>query len=120
MKNRQDYQIGSTFQHGGRTYKVEHQKEYKSCHGCAFCEPEGSRCTLNRIENDIPVCIGLHRADGLNVVFVETSENEVPFFIEERAKQEANELYPAEKYLDAVREAYIKGFVNGFSNNQQF
>lgn len=104
-------QIGQTFQHGNRTYEVCHAKEYKSCKGCAFCEPDGNRCTLNRVENDVPECIGLHRADGLNVVFVEVVNEKI---IEEIAKENALQLFPDDRFrIMELRDAYVKGFIQG-------
>ena len=98
--------IGETFQHGNQTFEVCHAKEYKSCHGCAFCEPDGNRCMLNRVENDVPECIGLHRADGLNVIFVAVDDN-----VYQKAKRLAEEFYPSDKYIEAVREAFCVGYL---------
>lgn len=87
MENKdKSLEIYMTFEHGGKTYKVEHAKEDKSCHGCAFCEIGGSRCTLNRVENGVPECVGLHRHDGMDVIFVEVNKT-INIDVEETARK---------------------------------
>lgn len=95
-----------TFEHGGKTYKVEHAKEDKSCYGCAFCEIGGSRCTLNRVENDVPECVGLHRHDGMDVIFVELANQ-----IEDFAKALAAKQYDTNNFIGQLK---AKCFVDGF------
>ncbi len=108
-----------TFEHDGKTYKVEHAKENKSCHGCAFCEIDGSRCTLNRVENDVPECIGLHRHDGMDVIFVEAPAKNQERTVEEYARSIASKRYDAnESFLEHVkRDCFVEGFMCCYGMN---
>ena len=101
-----------TFEHGGKSYKVEHAKEYKSCHGCAFCDSAGSRCTLNRIENDVPECIGLHRHDGMDVIFVEVNKP-IGKTAEDYAKSIAAKKYAGQHEQDC----FVEGFMTAVAIN---
>ena len=105
-----------TFEHDGKTYKVEHAKEDKSCHGCAFCEIGGSRCTLNRIENDVPECVGLHRHDGMDVIFVEMIPKNTGNPIEEYARSLAAKRY--REYLK--QDCFVEGFLAAYETDFSF
>ncbi len=109
-------ELYQNFEHGGKTYKVEHAKENKSCHGCAFCEIGGSRCTLNRIENDVPECVGLHRHDGMDVIFVELTPKDRCNPIEEYAKSLA-----AERYREYIKQdCFVEGFLAAYETDFSF
>lgn len=120
MEEKKNYTFGEKFVHDGKEYVVEHAKEYKSCHGCAFCEIGGSRCTLNRVENDVPECVGLHRHDGMDVIFVETVQANNDNDIVEFARALASTRYDATSFVGQVKiECFIEGFVSavGFNFN---
>ena len=116
--NNKSLDIYLTFEHGGKAYKVEHAKEDKSCHGCAFCEIGGSRCTLNRVENDVPECVGLHRHDGMDVIFVEVRDNEDDS-IRKLARKFAEEKYNTNgNFIElAKQDCFVEGFMTAVAIN---
>ena len=113
--NNKSLELYQNFEHGGKTYKVEHAKENKSCHGCAFCEIGGSRCTLNRVENDVPECVGLHRHDGMDVIFVEVNKT-ISIDVEETARKLAEKRYNTNgNFIELEkRECFVDGFLVAF------
>lgn len=104
--NNRSLELYQNFEHGGKTYKVEHAKENKSCHGCAFCEIGGSRCTLNRVENDVPECVGLHRHDGMDVIFVEVNKP-ISNSIEDYARTIAAKKYWGQHEQDCFFDGFM-------------
>ena len=116
MEEKKNYTFGEKFVHDGKEYVVEHAKEYKSCHGCAFCEIGGSRCTLNRVENDVPECVGLHRHDGMDVIFVELTPKDRCNPIEEYARSLA-----AEHYREYIKQdCFVEGFLAAYETDFSF
>lgn len=125
MKNKKDYQIGETFVHDGKQYKVSHVKEYKSCKGCAFVG-KNNTCTLDANNNDVPECLGGSRSDGLNVIFKQVKPvlNELSGYeaVENIAENMAISVYPQDALdsiphqalRETIRKAYADGFVDGW------
>jgi hypothetical protein len=118
--NNKSLELYQNFEHGGKTYKVEHAKKNKSCRGCAFCETGGSRCTLNRIENDVPECVGLHRHDGMDVIFVEV-RNDEDDFIRKMARKFAEERYNTNgNFIElSKQDCFVDGFMAGVAFNSE-
>ena len=119
MKNQRtnlSLELHQRFEHGGKTYSVEHPKETKSCHGCAFCEKDGNRCTLDNTSSDVPNCFGLNRHDGMDVIFVELTPKDTCNPIEEYARSLA-----AEHYREYIKQdCFVEGFLAAYETDFSF